>query len=131
LRQNDLGDIPLDFRAENTILQKKFTEPVSQGIKMYTAAGTSRRIISIEQFDQEVDRLNARLDELENAMKLKLEKLENELTADLKRLELRVDEMERKNKILLLRLEVMERRLDVELGTVNRSEVGFDKIGIA
>ncbi|NUO79869.1 hypothetical protein HUU05_07315 [candidate division KSB1 bacterium] len=98
---------------------------------MYTAAGTSRRIISIEQFDQEVDRLNARLDELENAMKLKLEKLENELTADLKRLELRVDEMERKNKILLLRLEVMERRLDVELGTVNRSEVGFDKIGIA
>ncbi len=99
---------------------------------MYTVAGTSRRVKTFEQLNQEVERLTARLDELEKALTQKLGKLQNEFAADMKRIELRMDEIERRNKTLLLRLEVAERRLQFfEMGHLSRPDIGFDKIGIA
>ncbi len=98
---------------------------------MYTVTGTSRRSLTVEQFEQEIERLNARLNGLESLMAEKLEKMQTALAADMKRVELRLDELELKNKKLLLRLEVMERRLQFEAGSLNRPNIGFDKIGIA
>lgn len=98
---------------------------------MYTGTGSARRKPTIEQLEREVARLNARMDELEHEVNAKFEKLQAEYEADLKRVELRLDDFERKNKKLLVRLEAAERRLQFETGALNRPDIGFDKIGIA
>lgn len=98
---------------------------------MYTVTGASRRKPTVEQLEREVERLNARMDELERDVSAKFEKFQAEYAADLKRVELRLDELERKNKKLLVRLEAAERRLQFEASALNRPDIGFDKIGIA
>lgn len=98
---------------------------------MYTTTGSSRRSTKMHRANKEIERLNARLDELEKFLRAKMERLQNELAADFRRLELRVSEMERQNKTLLLRLEATERQLRFELAKNHQAELGFDKIGIA
>lgn len=98
---------------------------------MYTVTGSSRRKPTIAQLEREITRLNARLDEMEHEMNAKFEKFQAEYLADLNRVELRLDDLERKNKKLLVRLEVAERRLQFETNALNRPDIGFDKIGIA
>jgi predicted nucleic acid-binding Zn-ribbon protein len=98
---------------------------------MYAAAGTSRRVLTVEQLESEIARLNARVDELERYTAEKIESLQTEMKAEMKRVELRLEELELKNKKLLLRLEVIERRMQFEAANLNRPAIGFDKIGIA
>lgn len=87
--------------------------------------------INEARIDVEIVRLNARLDELEKNMSAKMQRIQNDWAADFKRLELRVEEMERRSKMLQLRLEAAERQLRFELARNQQPELGFDKIGIA
>ena len=73
----------------------------------------------------------ARFEELENHLTEKFEKLQAEFASEMKRVELRLDQLELRNKKLHLRLEVAERRLQFETNHLNRPDIGFDKIGIA
>ena len=98
---------------------------------MYTVSGTTRGKPTVEQLQRELERLNARLEELERGLNEKFEKIQTEVAADLKRVELRLDDLERQNKKVLVRLEVAERRLQFEASALHRPDIGFDKIGIA
>lgn len=87
--------------------------------------------INEAHINAEIARLNARLDELEKKLLAQIRRMQNEWAADFKRLEFRMDEMERRGKMLQLRLEAAERQLRFELARNQQPELGFDKIGIA
>jgi chromosome segregation ATPase len=59
----------------------------------------------------ELAEVYGRLDEFEQSMEAKLLALKHELYAEIKKLELRVQETERQNKALRLRVEAMEREM--------------------
>jgi hypothetical protein len=72
-----------------------------------------------------------RLDEFEASVDLRFAELRNELHAEIKRLEMRMQEMERQNKALLLRVEATERALRQLPGIQQRSSSTDEKIGLA
>ena len=72
-----------------------------------------------------------RLDEFEASVDLRFAELRDELHAEVKRLEIRMQEMERQNKALRLRVEATERALRQLPGIQQQASSTDEKIGLA
>ncbi len=72
-----------------------------------------------------------RLDEFEASVDLRFAELRDELHAEAKRLELKMQEMERQTKALRLRVEATERALRQLPGIHARTSAADEKIGLA
>lgn len=72
-----------------------------------------------------------RLDELEASVEARLAAMKQEFYAELKKLELRVEEAEKRNKMLELRLQAIEQGLRKLPGIQSEIQLSDSKIGLA
>ncbi len=72
-----------------------------------------------------------RLDELEASVDARLENMKREFYAELRHLEMRVEEAEKRNKMLNLRLQALEKELRRLPGLQPQAEAPDHKIGLA